>query len=383
LPSDLAPLTRRHAVSIDPVSFNTDRLFATLSDSLSPRPEPPKPTRGVQPPGPGFAPARTEKPAPRPDAGAGGSPAPNRRGILIGAAALVLALIVGTLVWRPWAGGGSATPSAPSTSAAATSSPPSATPSAQVTEQPVLGGGPLAIMAHRGGQEKHQLQTLKAMEAAARDGFSIETDVRYTSDRVAVMVHDEEATKGLDCGGKDIRVGQTTWKVLKATCRSKPTAEDPVSYAIPTFAQTMEAISAASPTAWVFPEIKNNLTIAQTKEFLAVITNAGMRERTVLTSFTAARLERVKQVDPEMPTLLMMIGKAVPVSQLEGMGLWGVGVDQAVATPDYVKRLKAQNLKVMVWLLNDSRQWATAKSLGADVVMTDFPAKYRAWEQEQ
>ncbi|MBK8459165.1 MAG: TIR domain-containing protein, partial [Micropruina sp.] len=358
LPADLAALTRRQAVSIDPVSFSTDRLFATLAETLKPPAPPPLP------------------PKPRPAKPIGEPGNPQRTGILLGAGAVALLLIAGLFVWRPWVSVYTAT-NAPVTSTPASPSRPGASPSEIVSEPR---GGPLAIMAHRGGHERHQLETMQAMEAAAREGFSVETDVRYTADRVAVMVHDEEATKGLDCGGQDIKVAQTTWKVLKATCRSKPTAQDPKSYQIPTFALTMESIAAASPNAWVFPEIKNDLSLAQTKEFLAVLSDAGMRERSVVTSFTPARLERVKQADPDQPTLLMMNKEPVPVSELTELGVWGVGVDQSLANAAYIEQLKAANLRVMVWLLNDTKQWAAASSLGADVVMTDFPEKYRAWK---
>ncbi|MFZ0529752.1 MAG: glycerophosphodiester phosphodiesterase, partial [Propionicimonas sp.] len=271
---------------------------------------------------------------------------------------------------------------------ARTQTPPSATasptpgPSTSGPASPTR-GGPLAVMAHRGGQEVHQLETQQAMEAAARDGYSVETDVRYTADGVAVLVHDERATKGLDCGGQEIAVSKTSWKVLKTTCRSKPTAADPDSYPIPKYTDAMEAIAAASPDAWVFVEVKADQTRAQARDFVGVLTANGLRDRAVVTSTSRERLARIRAVEKDLPTMLFVAGEQVPSATLAGDGLWGVAVEQGVASESYLSELRAAGLKVVVWLLNDSRQWAEARRLKADVVMTDYPAKYSAWLASQ
>ena len=63
------------------------------------------------------------------------------------------------------------------------------------------------ILAHRGGDEKYPLQTFESLTAAADDGFAVETDVRWTSDNRAVIVHDEGGvTQGLRCD-RPYRVG--------------------------------------------------------------------------------------------------------------------------------------------------------------------------------
>jgi len=235
------------------------------------------------------------------------------------------------------------------------------------------------VWAHRGGLEEHQFETEEAMEAAARAGFGIETDVRYTSDGVAVLIHDEAATKGLDCGGKDIQVSKTTWATLQKTCRSKPTATDPHSYEVPRFAATMESIAAASRTAWVYPEIKTDLNEAQTRKFLGVLIDAGLRNRVAVTSSSRERLALVRKLEPTLPTVLFVSRKRVDAAELAGDKLWGVAVEKGVATKAYVQQLQANGSKVVLWLLNDQQQFEWAEKLGADNVLTDFPDAYRTW----
>ena len=416
LPEELASLGRRQAVAIDPVGFNTDRLMATLTEALGSRPagsepmpaapvpgagpvdlvdlvEPPveseapalpvlvellvemppesEPavTGGDEPPAAGRTPPpRTPDPAP--------DPAPRRpMGLVLGAVAAV-AVIGVALVLHPWSSGGEragGTPTGPASSPS-TSGSPSGSPSSTVaasTEPTVL--------AHRGGLEEHQFETQEAMEAAAVAGYAVETDVRYTSDGVAVLVHDEQATKGLDCGGQDLRVSKTTWDTLRATCHSKPTAADKNTYDIPTFAATMEGIAAASPTAWVFAEVKVDQTAAQDKAFLATLIDNGLRDRSVVTSSSLDRLVNIHKADATMPLMLFVSGKQVAASSLTADDLWAVAVEQSVATKAYVDQLHAIGVKVVVWVLNDETQWAQAKDIAADLVLTDYPAKYTAW----
>ena len=93
---------------------------------------------------------------------------------------------------------------------------PSGSPSKTSTAENPTGSD---ILAHRGGDEKYPLQTFESLTTAADDGFAVETDVRWTSDNRAVIIHDEAATQGLRCD-RPYRVSQTTWKVLSEHCRS-------------------------------------------------------------------------------------------------------------------------------------------------------------------
>ncbi len=317
---------------------------------------------------------RTAPPGPRDAVPADGG----RRTLLmvVGAVAAV-AVIVGALVAHPWSSGGEQAAGTQPTGPAA-SPPTSGSPSVSPSPTVAANTEP-TVLAHRGGLEEHQFETQEAMEAAAVAGYAVETDVRYTSDGVAVLVHDEKATKGLDCGGQDIQVSQTPWNKLRATCKSKPTATDPNTYDISTFAAAMEGIAAASPTAWVFAEVKVDQTAAQDKAFVATLIDNGLRDRSVVTSRSLDRLLNIRKAEATMPLMLFVSGNQVAASTLKGDRLWAVAVEQSIATKSYVEQLHAIGTQVIVWLLNDEKQWAHAKRVGADLVLTDYPDKYTAW----
>ncbi len=444
LPPDLVPLTRRQAVEISAVGFNTDRLLVTLAATLESRqPSPVAPEGPAEPktvelvpvedevpveqeasvqtdtPAPVEAPDKEdaaapeevsareevvaptsyEPPVPAPSVPPTGPSAPAMSGtplaaappeaarpvrrwlIPVAAAAALVVLGGALLVLRPWAGttqSGADRPTVPSGAATVAAGPTVASSPTASTSPPILPGAPL-ILAHRGGLEVHQFETEQAMEAAAAAGFSIETDVRYTSDGVAVLVHDEQATKGLDCGGRSIRVSETTWADLNRFCRSKPTAKDPAQYRVPRLDATLEGIAAASDQVMVFIEVKTDLSSQRRKDFLAAPAAFGLRERTVITSFNLDWLRQIRTADPTIRRMLFVSGKPVAADSLKDEGLYAVAVDQGVASKQYIDDLKKIGVKVMVWTVNDPQQWATLVAFGPDILMTDYPARFKEW----
>jgi glycerophosphoryl diester phosphodiesterase len=418
LPPDLVPLTRRQAVEISAVGFNTDRLLVTLAATLGSRqqpgpippsapaqPEPADPgaaTSEVSPPSAPSVPPDLIPPAPvswTPVATAPGSPAtpippatakgggaavptppvmarPPRRWLVPVAAAALVLLGGALLVLHPWAGPSQSGSDRPTAFASGT---PTVTTSPSVTTSPTgLPAGPM-ILAHRGGLEQHQFETQQAMEAAAAAGFSIETDVRYTSDGVAVLVHDEQATQGLDCGGRSIHVPETTWADLNRYCRSKPTAKDPTQYRVPRLDATLEGIAAASDQVLVFLEVKTALSAKRRQEFLDTPAKFGLRDRTVITSFKLNWLHEIRTADPETKRMLFVSDTPVPADSLKDEGLYAVAVEQGVASKQYIADLEAIGVQVMVWTVNDPKQWATFVDLGPEIVMTDYPARFKEW----
>jgi glycerophosphoryl diester phosphodiesterase len=233
------------------------------------------------------------------------------------------------------------------------------------------------ILAHRGGDEKYPLQTFESLTSAADDGFAVETDVRWTSDNHAVIIHDEAATQGLRCDGP-YRVSQTTWKDLTKHCRSF--TKDGKSYPPTTYANLMEGLAAYK--SWIYVEVKVDQNAAQNREFIDVIRRNGLSDRTVVTSAEPGRLAQIKKLAPDLPRMLF-ISEKVPASQLADEGLRAVAVKSDIAAKDYITELKKAGLIVVVWTVNEEQAWAKARSAGADKVLTDKPSAYAAWLSKQ
>jgi glycerophosphoryl diester phosphodiesterase len=277
--------------------------------------------------------------------------------LLAVATSIVLLVAVGAVWYFTRGPGLGAAPTGRGSSASAPSPPsvtttPSSSPSKTSTAENQTGSD---ILAHRGGDEKYPLQTLESLTSAADEGFAVETDVRWTSDNRAVIVHDAAATQGLRCD-RPYQVSTTTWKELSEHCRSFP--KNGKSYPPATYANVMEGL--ASYSSWVYVEVKVDQNAGQNREFIDVIRSNGLSNRTVV-----------------------FVSEKVPVGKLVDEKLWAVAVNYDVASKDYIAELKKAGLIVIVWTVNEEQAWAKARSAGADKVLTDKPRAYEAWLSKQ
>ena len=397
LPAGLAALTRRQAVEINPVSFDTHRLLRVLNETLNAAADAPAAPRksgngqGIQPAAvpPAVPPVESSMVAatinvppsapaiPRSDrAGA------RRRALMLGVGvmSLVLLLAIGVTGWYFLRNPGQSNATDDQTLPAAASSPPSVSsaPSGSPSQtSAAVNPTGSNILAHRGGDEKYPLQTFESLTSAADDGYAVETDVRWTSDNHAVIIHDEAATQGLRCD-QPYRVSQTTWKDLTKHCRSF--TKDGKSYPPTTYANLMEGLAAYK--SWVYVEVKVDQNAAQNREFIDVIRRNGLSDRTVVTSAEPGRLAQIKKLAPDLPRMLF-ISEKVPASQLADQGLWAVAVKSDIAAKDYITELKKAGLIVVVWTVNEEQAWAKARSARTDKVLTDKPSAYAAWLSKQ
>lgn len=403
LPPSLSRLTRRQAMRLTPSRFEADigRLLQVLDKTLleeqAERAAKLEAQREADARAAKLeaearaAPEAAEQEPARPEAGTGAvteapppsrpGPAPVRQGprgagrrvlVLASLATVVILAAVGAFVLGPWSSGRSPSPTtAPSPKAS------SATSTSGGSAATAAADGP-DILAHRGGWEEYPLETEQAFKSAAVKGYAIETDVRWTSDGKAVLVHDDTATaEGLECD-RPYAVSETPWATLNKYCRSYVNKRDNRQYPIATYGHAMEAL-AAIPDTWVYVEVKTDQTAAQNRQFVDVIETNGMSDRTVVTSASLERLAAIRSIAPELRRMLFIAGGQVPVSSLTKERLWAVAVELHVASRSYVQELKRAGLQVVIWKVNEKSTWAKARSLGADKVLTDNPNAYAAW----
>ena len=367
LPPGLRGLARRQAVEISPVNFDTRRLLNVLHDTLNDvRPSPSPPSGDWQVPAPI-----------RPEPGSDQAARRRRTALVAVACSIVLLVAIGVGVWYFTRNRGDLAANPPNSSAPTSSSPAVTTPSETPSETPPPDPTGSDILAHRGGDEEYPLQTLQSISSAAEDGFAVETDVRWTSDKEAVIVHDEDATLGLQCD-QPYQVSKTTWQELRENCRSR--SKDNKDYPLATYASVMEAL--AGHRSWVYVEVKVDQTAEQNRKFVDVIQNNGLSDRTVVTSNDLGRLAEIAELAPDLPRMLF-VSEKVSASKLAEEDLFAVAVNEDVATKGYVKDLQDAGIVVIVWIVNEEQAWQKAKSAGADKVLTDKPRAYAEWLGQQ
>ena len=215
-----------------------------------------------------------------------------------------------------------------------------------------------------------------ALTSAARNGYAVETDVRWTSDNTAVIVHDEAARKGLVCT-RPVRVSQTTWSELSKVCQSTPGPKDKKQYPIST---SPRCDGGVGRDTWILGlrRGEGGSDLPTTAEILAAIRGNGLSQRTVVTSFNPDYLRAIHAAAPDL-RLMLFTRRRIPVGELEKEHLWAVAVKSPVASKTYVGDLQHAGLIVVDWPLNEAGAWATGESVGADKVLTDYPNAYSEW----
>ena len=249
---------------------------------------------------------------------------------------------------------------------------------------PELGPGGPTVLAHRGGDEEFAWQTVPAFEHAARIGAQVEVDVRWSSDSVAVLVHDPGTTPGIECKGGNLIVADTEWSVLDEKCRSSVAAsKNGKQYGIPTFAEGVAAV-AKVPGAEIYAEVKVEQSSRQVRHFVETIKNARMIDRAVVMSSKPDELAKIRdeaeaQGEGDLRTMLFFSGQRLVPADLAAQDLWGAAVKFDLISKAYVKDLNDAGLQVMMWIANSPELWEQAIDVGADLILTDKPVAYGKW----
>ena len=366
-----------------PPAPETVRLNASLAPSPAGPGGLPRGAPGTPQPGRPPSPPRQDLPPPSPPAAA----RPRHRWWIAAAAVLVLiaagvvAVVASSGDDPPTAGGGSPAASTPAaqTSTGVAAPVPASSPGSTATPAP----GPFRVLAHRGGRENYAEESLPALVQAGKDGYGIETDIRWTADDVAVIVHDATTAGNLTCTGGPYRVSTTRWSVLQQRCHTPAAASpDGRTYPIATLDQVAAGLDPVTG-ATLFAEVKVTQTSSQVSAFLAILARHHIIDRTVITSFYPAELVKMGTAARPLGTtvqLLRFVADAkTPAATLGAEGLTYVAVPGAAVSKSYLAKLRAAGLKSVAWTLDTEAQWTAARAAGADYVLTDVPKAYLAW----
>lgn len=238
---------------------------------------------------------------------------------------------------------------------------------------PVTGypeGPPLAF-AHRGGAKTADNVGIENSLAAFAHAYALgyrylETDVRVTSDGRVYAVHDE----GLErlTGSADLVNALSAESLdLQRLDQREPFAR-------------LEAIYEAFPDAWLNIDIKSDEAVEPTCELIKA---SDAVERTCLSTFSHARLMRIRRILPQVATSAsvreVVLARLLPLPVLKIAGAPRGQCLQVparhgrveVVTPRFLRRAHALGLQVHVWTIDDPDEMNRLLDLGVDGIMTD------------
>lgn len=224
---------------------------------------------------------------------------------------------------------------------------------------------PPLIVAHRGAPRAERAEnpapaenTVAAFRGARGLGADwVELDVRLTADVERAIHHDAALLDG------------------RVICEV-PAAELPGS--VPLLAAALDACAGLG----VNVEIKSSpddpdFRIDRRAADAVVADLDGIeRARLLVTSFDLAMVDRVRALDPSLPTGLLVFELADPLRAIEvtierghvAINPWDPFVDEA-----FMVRARDAGLTVNVWTVNDPDRMRELVELGVDAIITDVP----------
>ncbi|TVP46221.1 MAG: glycerophosphodiester phosphodiesterase [Gemmatimonadales bacterium] len=270
------------------------------------------------------------------------------------------------------------------------------------------------VIAHRGASGHAPEHTLAAYDLAVAMGADfLEPDLQMTADGVLVAFHDAtldrtargpaDADAGVSTGagtvaGPDLCSGPIRERTL-AEIRScevgswfnerYPDRANPdfVGLRIPTLEELFQRYGAT--VRW-YPETKNpdeRLPGQPSMEeaLLDLLHAHDLRDAAVargqvlIQSFSPASLQRMRELDPELPLVQLLRADSVTAETLDAVldevatYAVGVGPNRALVDATFMDAARARGLVVHPWTVNDPAEMDRLLALGVNGIFSDFP----------
>ena len=241
------------------------------------------------------------------------------------------------------------------------------------------------IIAHRGASDDAPENTLSSVRLAwEQDADAAEVDVRMTSDRRIVLMHDEDAGR---TGGVEKAVANMTLSEIRELDVGAWKGARWAGERVP----ELDEVLAVVPGGRVlFVEIKCGVEIVA--PLGDALSKAGFSgDRAAIVSFRPRVLKKVVRTMKDIPVyLLVNIGPALPPSYWEptvdemvhvarDIGAKGLSVrDRPVVDRAFASRVHDEGLRCLTWTVDDPDRAKQLREAGADGIVTNRPGAIRS-----
>lgn len=218
----------------------------------------------------------------------------------------------------------------------------------------------MLVIGHRGAAALAPENTLRSFEAALALGVDqVETDVQVTADGYLVCIHDDTVDRTTNGVGP---VSSFTLAEIKGFDAGEGER-------IPTLE---EVLSEVRGRAILQIELKGEGTVEPT---LQTLETARIRpDEVVLLCFDPMRLQRVRELRPDLPTCLLF-GSAVADApeQAGALGAQSLSIRFDCLSEEMSLRARERGLGVHVWTPNSREAFSSLLDAGIDGIATDHP----------
>lgn len=229
-----------------------------------------------------------------------------------------------------------------------------------------------AVIAHRGASIYAPENTLSALELAIEQGAdAVEIDVRLSKDGIPFLFHDYTANRTTNIPFS-LSIESLTFEEIQSFDAGSWFDLEFANEKIPSLEQAINLIKGRTH---LYLEIKGT-TPGIENIIMDLLIEHEMTNSTTIMSFSQIHLQRIRAMDDNITTMLLIpvfAGSISPLVDLDYIDGFGLRLDMIKAYPEYVDMIHNQNKKVYVWTLNREDDITYAVNEDVDGVITDDP----------
>lgn len=228
------------------------------------------------------------------------------------------------------------------------------------------------VIAHRGDPLVKPQNTESAFRSALQyDIDMIETDINQTKDGVPVIIHDQSVNHLSDGTG---RVADMTLAQLKKLDFGSWMGEDFKGERIMTLDECLELLRDFDVALNL--EIKNGPIIYPdiAEKALSSITDHGMGERVIISSFDHRLIRQIKSINPKMLTgILYHAGLIDHIAPAKDALADGIHPEHGTVTEELVRTAKEAGLFINTWTVDEAERMKELRDMGVSGIISNFP----------
>lgn len=228
------------------------------------------------------------------------------------------------------------------------------------------------IIAHRGASLYAPENTLAAFELAIEQGAdAIEFDVHLSKDEVPIIIHDDTIKRTTEVT-TNIRIKDMTLAEIQSLSAGSWFSAKYSSEIIPTLEELLILVNHRTI---LFLELKVTSPLLEQKT-VDLLSEYDMLDQTVFLSTNRSQLQRIKEFNPDFPTLLLLSSYYGDYQRLGGfddVDAFGFERSFIQSDPELLEILHEDGKKVYIWTVTDPTQLKEIILLDIDGIITNDP----------
>lgn len=238
----------------------------------------------------------------------------------------------------------------------------------------------MLVIAHRGASGHAPENTLAAFKRAVALGATfIETDLQLTRDSRFVAMHDATVNRTTNGQGK---VHDLTMAELRRLDAGSWFGSEFAGERIPTLDDILEFSKKHDVVFYL--ELKPGGSWGGEHALVGALRESGEIPRSVVISFDADILARLRKIEPTLMTGLLYDGQIEkPLEKALEVGARQLAVRGDLVAPSLLKDARKRDLQVVCWTVNHPAHIRMLIAAGVDGIMSDYPDRLVAAQKKE